>query len=406
MIFMKLHGCLTREDRFLLALLFPRDDDEIFRDTRRQAWESIDWESVLKKAEEESVAAMAFHAVCKRRLENKIPPETLEGFRRAYYANLKRSLFLLGHFKRLFTRLREAGIPFLVIKGIALAEQVYPVVALRGMSDVDLLVKKDHILSVDRLLSSLGYSPVDSVPAEALGNPVGYLCSLEYQVKDVAAPPLHVHWHLVNTSTPAVAYAGNIRLDSVWEQAVPATVAEADTLVLCPEHLIIYLCEHALRVGHSFDRLILVCDIHQALVAYAGRLDWDALVREAEAFGLSRFVFLSLTIVRAYTGIAIPPEVIESLRPRRFSIYERIFLGLQLSNRRIRGSSYLVHLAESRGPINKGRLIFRTFFPPLNILRQRHHGPMPSLAVFFYLWRIREVFGPFAGLRRSSVKRR
>lgn len=118
-------------------------------------------------------------------------------------------------------------------------------------------------------------------------------------------------------------------------------------MMLRPEHMIIYLCEHALRVGHSFDRLILVCDIFFSIKAFEKLIDWDFIVEES---------------------------------------------------RRIRGSSYFIYLAMNRGLFAKLGFITRTFFPPAQILLQRQYRKDAEFSNSLYLLRIGEIFSHILGL--------
>ena len=54
---------------------------------------------------------------------------------------------------------RDAGIPTIVLKGAYVAEAVYKNIALRPMSDVDILVKKKDLPAVEKILLKLGYDP-------------------------------------------------------------------------------------------------------------------------------------------------------------------------------------------------------------------------------------------------------
>ena len=64
-------------------------------------------------------------------------------------------------------------------------------------------------------------------------------------------------------------FVEQVDINRLWEKAIPTSVADSHALTLRPEHVLIYLCEHALRVGHSFDRLILICDIFFSIKAFA-----------------------------------------------------------------------------------------------------------------------------------------
>jgi Uncharacterised nucleotidyltransferase len=187
-------------------------------------------------------------------------------------------------------------------------------------------------------------------------------------------------------------FAEQIDLNRLWENATMTSVADSHALMLRPEHMIIYLCEHALRVGHSFDRLILICDIFFSIKAFENIIDWDFIVEESRRFNLSRFVYYSLSIVKYHTSVDIPVDCIAKLQPPDISWGEKFFLRLQLGNWRIRGSSYFVYLAMNRGLSAKIRFITRTFFPPRQILLQRRYGKGHESAKSYYIDRVREVF--------------
>jgi hypothetical protein len=356
------------------------------RATRHDA---CNWPRLVDQARCEEVTAVLFYNLSQTHLEDLVPPEILGELSVHYYATLKRNLLIIGRLRAVLTAFQEVGIPCIVLKGIALAERIYPSIGMRGMSDVDVLIRKEQLFEADALLSSLGYQPEDSVAETAILNPTGYLASLEYRGK--ASPlNLHVHWHTVNTSVPATMFIEQVDIDRLWEQAVPTNIADSHALTLRPEHAIIYLCEHALRVGHSFDRLILICDIFFSLKAFATVMDWDFLIEETRRFHLSRLVYFSLTIVRHYTGLEIPGDCIAKLRPTDLSGGERAFLHLQLGNRRVRGSSYLLYLAMNRRLSDKVRFIFRTFFPPPQILLQRQRRKNAAFTNSLYLARLGE----------------
>jgi hypothetical protein len=275
------------------------------------------------------------------------------------------------------------------------------------MSDVDILVKKEDLFTVDKHLSSHGYTSADSTVTKAIHNPVGYLASLDYR-KNASPLNLHVHWHTVNTSVPATMFVEQIDINRLWEHSTVTAVADSRARMLRPEHLIIYLCEHALRVGHSFDRLILICDIFFAIKAFEKVIDWDFIVEESRRFNLSRFIYYSLSIVKHYTSLDIADRCIAKLRPPDISLGEKLFLRLQLNNRRISGSSYFIYLAMNRGLSDKAGFIARTFFPPPQILLQRQYRKGAEFTYSFYLSRIREVFSHIFGMltpERLKIKK-
>ena len=338
------------------------------------------------------VAGVLFYHLRKAGLQHLAPPDGYEALNDSFHFQIRRNMACAAAAKIVFRLLHTAGIPFLVLKGIALAEHVYPHFAMRTTSDLDILIHKDDLLRANLALTQAGYQAQDSTPKQALLNPPGYLASLEYHKPGIAFAYVHLHWHLVNTSTPAIAFIKKVDMERIWEKSVIAKVAATEVRLLCPEHLIIYLCEHALRVGHSFDRLILVCDILYAVKTYEAHLDWNNVAAEAKALGLLNFAYLGLKIVQLHGGQDfLSNEILKILAPPSLSWTERLFLSLQENHYRMRGSSYLVYLALNKGPFNKVRLILRTIFPPRLILAQRARRKLHKQTNTLYFQRIREI---------------
>lgn len=320
-----------------------------------------------------------------------MPVESHQQLQSVYSANLAGNMSILGELKGILKGFKEEEIPFIVLKGIALAEHIYPGIAMRGMGDVDILVRKGDLYSVDDFLSGMGYFPIDSSLSEAANNPVGYLASLDYQKDGPSSLSLHIHWHLVNTSVPAYMFAPEIDMDRIWEMAWVVGVADVESRILAPDHQLIYLCEHALRIGHSFDRLILICDIFQTIKTYEKRIDWEFVIRESRDFNLLGLVYFALTIVQHYSPFRLSRDIMARLKPSHITPLERFFLYLNLSNNRIRGSSYLVYMAMNEGSTEKCKFLFRTLFPPSHILLQRRYSKNRTFSRSFYLLRIFEI---------------
>ena len=385
----------TTEDKFILKLLFAPEKVKAILSGKWFGTEADeknpDWSVLLEKARREGVSAVIFHNLRRQGLADQIPTEILSALSQDYHANLKRNLSIIGALRVVLSAFQKSTVSCIVLKGIYLAECIYPNIAMRGMSDVDLLVRKEDLRKADACLSSLGYAPRDSTVALAMHNPAGYLTSLEYRRDPPSPLNLHLHWHLVNTSVPATAFIRGIDLDRIWERAACISLADSTALALCPEHLIVYLCEHALRVGHSFDRLILICDLFFTVKALEDTIDWNGLVEESRRTGLSRFAYHGLSIAKVYTGLDIPETFLKKLKPLNLSWSERLFFQLQRRNRRIRGNSYFIYLALNRGLFAKAGFLFRTFFPPRQILRQRRQVQHSEPAGSNSFSRVREV---------------
>jgi hypothetical protein len=367
------------EDKFIFSILFDTCSKESFNSDIKNHIISpetkLNWEYIVLNASQEGISGVIYHNINKYCLREFIPQDVCRIFENHFYANLRRNMTITSELKSVLVLFKEAGIPCIVLKGIALAEHIYPSIAMRGMSDVDIMVKKGDLHTIDTILSCRGYVCRDGSVLNAINNPEGYLASLEYQRENESPLNLHIHWHIINSSVPATMFVKQVDNERIWGKALHAKVADADVRILCPEHLVIYLCEHALRIGHSFDRLILICDIFYAIKAYEKQIDWDIIAEESRRFNLDRFVFFSLSVVKFYSSLNIPAE----------------YLRKQFSNRRIRGSSYFIYLAMNRTISNKITFIFRTFFPPAKILLQRQYIKDTEVKKSYYMYRIWEI---------------
>jgi len=347
------------------------------------------WGDFVDLLVEEGVAFLFFYYIERRNLAELIPQDAYQSLAELYYGNLKRNMIATVALQPIFQKFNEQTISFIVLKGIALAELAYPGFATRGMSDADILVHKEDVYRVDSCLAELGYAAADSLVEEALQNPPGYLASLDYRKKDGSFPNIHIHWHPVNTSVPAYMFSENIDLERLWKMAIPARLAEADVLILCPEHQVVYLCEHGLRINHSFNRLILIYDIFY-VISTARCLNWDMVVQESGRFRIENLVFLGLATAGHYTPLVVSASVLQALRPARLTYGERSFLWLQRHHRRLRGGSYPVYLSMNKGIRAKGLFLFRTFFPPPHILLQRSYARGVKFNPSWYLRRLWE----------------
>ena len=123
--------------------------------------DDVDWDAVLKEAEEQTVTALVAPAV----------PTNVVGSWRAVTARTEaRFLRVLHDQTQLVGLLEEAGIPLVILKGTA-AAMYYPAPYHRMMGDVDLLVPQERFEEAAQLMEENGYKPFRDLK-EQLNMPV------------------------------------------------------------------------------------------------------------------------------------------------------------------------------------------------------------------------------------------
>jgi len=116
-----------------------------------------EWRAIPRLALLQGVAPLAYHHL--KKLGILLPGDTEEELKQEYWKNIRRNIRLYQELGDLLQRLHEKDIGVIVLKGAYLAELVYETIGVRNIGDVDLLVKREHLLGVEQELLALGYKP-------------------------------------------------------------------------------------------------------------------------------------------------------------------------------------------------------------------------------------------------------
>jgi len=352
---------------------------------------SLDWNSFLQKARENGISGVVYSRL--RRIKKDcphIPSFIFKKLKRDYFLNATKNSLIFEELGRVLETFRKAGLQVIALKGAVLAEKMYGNLALRPMTDVDLLVKKEDLWRLDEKLEIFGYKPSD-ISVDDIDFSSTYLTTLDYRSLSSNSPSFHIHWHFVNSTIPNDSYIKDIKIEDIWRDAEKTKIANVETLVMAPHHLLIHLAEHALRVTHSLSKFSFFCDLDEAVNFYQERLDWERLIKESIKFNLSRMVYQSLYFTSKFLGTKIQESVLSELRPKRLSLGEKIFMNSISNNKRFPGLSYLVHLSMNNGLLKKMKFLGKTLFPPPQIMAQRSYIPRSRFSYMHYIQRITEV---------------
>jgi len=381
----------TNEDRLLLCLCRTNRTDWLKKEIIESERKGIDWDRLLKNTRDNGASGVVYrhlNAIIKDC--PNIPLNIYEELKDDYYQTAAKNTVLFEELGKILKTLKKNRLQVIVLKGAALASIVYGNLALRSMSDIDLLVKKEDLFSLDKQMGLMDYRPVDKSVNDVDFSST-YLTTLDYRRASQDSYSFHIHWHFVNSTVPNESYIECVKMENVWQDAEKSDIANVETLVMAPHHFIIHLSEHALRVTHSLSKLSFMCDINEVIRYYQERYDWDRLIEESLKFNLEKFVYLGLYFTSRFLATEIPEKVLSKLRPKRPSLGEKIFMKSISNNKHFSGLSYLVHLSMNKGFLKKMKFIWRTFFPPRHIMAQRQYALRSKSSLIHYLRRIYEV---------------
>jgi hypothetical protein len=221
------------------------------------------------------------------------------------------------------------------LKGLYLAHHLYPSPGLRDMGDLDLLVRR--LPEADAALRAIGYVP-EIEPERLVGTSLN---AVEYWRENSMA--VHLHWRVSNGSLPHFMY--RVDGDEIWR--------EARNGVMARHHLVVTLCEHALK--HSFSELILLTDIELA----SRDADGSRVAETARRWGLEDAVTYAFVLLREVMGVVVPALDLPRARPGGEG---RLFLQLARW-RRWNGLSALGLLSMARGTRQKARFVREALAP-------------------------------------------
>jgi hypothetical protein len=263
-----------------------------------------EWEAIAALSLAHGVSAMLLERLRSRGVASGIPTSILTDLEAVRVRTAMRNVRLYAELARVMRALRDHDLPFILLKGAHLAELVYENLSLRGMGDVDLLVRESHLAAVKEVIRGLGYSQYNKTAEKMKSASAHHLVPFEKE----GAAPIEVHWTL-----PSIARVGAEPVE-LWERARPAEIAGCRALVLAPDDLLLHTCVHA-SLHHRFGiGLRPLTDITAILAKYNGALDWDRLYRSAEQWHLSKSVSLTLRVASELVGAPVPDNALTQLQ--------------------------------------------------------------------------------------------
>ncbi|MDQ6950492.1 MAG: nucleotidyltransferase family protein [Mariprofundales bacterium] len=212
------------------------------------------------------------------------------------------------------TTLDRAGIRVIMLRGLALAETLYPRASLRPQSDIDLLLNPVQMQPALIALGAIGFAPINSWQPHLL-------------VRGDALIDLH--------DEPL----GGDRIQA-WRQLTPLSgntfFAQAhhdgNTLRIPDSLQIPWLCFHATK--HSFERLIWLNDIALLANQISQNQTWDQAITTIHQLRLEHPCYFSLSYCVEQFNAEVPDEVLAAIRPA-MDWRERALLQRHLTHEQI-----------------------------------------------------------------------
>ena len=330
---------------------------------RSLAGEAAPWPADLQESELE---ALTDHGVVPLIYRNSQVPALREAAIRAAGVELRR----LGDLREVLAALAARDIDVLILKGSALAYEIYDAPELRPRGDTDLLIARQSLEATRQVLTGLGYTEMESS-----GDELGVR-----QAVFTRGPHMYdVHWAVANTPV----FAGALPFAELLARAVPVPDISAEARGLSHVDALLLACIHRVAHHHDSERLIWLCDI--------------ALLRDRMTAEEHR-QFWTLAAERRLVGVC--DRAVELAdgwmsRPRRHRAEDYLSPGevardepsRALMNRRLTRGRLLAANLRALPWSSRGRRLWQLAFPPASFMRRSFGTGSRAALPWLYVYR-------------------
>jgi len=243
----------------------------------------------------------------------KVPAGVVAQLRQTYLKTMTRSMLLYDAFREIASKFNERGIQAVALKGIYLAEHLYPKIGIRQFSDIDLLVSPEDVKAVLEVMGELGFRMTEPAFGEAVSEAFES-AHLRPLVRKGVSVEVHTRLH-----GPTQSYLLPER--EMAQRAVHTMINGQPFLVFELHDLLIHLCLHLDKhFNGSHMQLYSWTDIAHLLAQRSHEIDFDLFWNRCREYNAEKEVRSILELTHAVFGAPLPeangstsPESIEKL---------------------------------------------------------------------------------------------
>lgn len=255
--------------------------------------ENIDWEYLIQIASRHGLLSLLYWSL-KTTGSEFVPQSQLNWLQDYFYSNNRHNFALTKELLKLLRLFEVNKITALPFKGPILAASLYGNVALRLISDLDILVhERDFSRSVDLLISQ-GYQLRTQVPWEfhLIRGDGLYNVDLHQEIA-----PKHV--------------SCSLSFDHLWENIETFSLAGTTVPNLPPEVWLLILCLNGSK--DCWRYLNRICDIAELIRTHQG-MNWKQVMEQATALRCKRLIFLGLLLAANLLDTTLPDEIWQQIQ--------------------------------------------------------------------------------------------
>jgi hypothetical protein len=257
--------------------------------------EDLNWITLIQMAMQHGTTALLYFNL-QRICPEVVPQGVLKPLAARYTSQVSEAQHRSEELVRILAALEGHGVFAVAYKGPILSQRLYGSVGLREFSkssDLDILVHECDLPRAKAIIVDQGYDEDSRTEREWIFRHRDRGRFLELQ--------WHFTTHLCRVSDDPGRFLQRF-------ETVPFADAAVRSLPL--EVYFLVLCLHATK--HKWRTLKLICDIAEILASPA--VDWEYVLREANALGIKRVLALGVLLSEDPIGVSAPPSLLGGLK--------------------------------------------------------------------------------------------
>jgi len=358
-----------------------------------------DWQALLKVGSQNGAVPLLHYRLRDTGKELFLPEPVRESLHNAYLNATARNMVMLHHAGSILQALKQQHLDVIPLKGLYLAEAVYPAIGLRTFSDLDLLVHRSDLAAALHTLLETGYRLTTWFDPADPNQDIKHLPPLEKK----GWPVIELHWSILEEEAPFP-----VDIEGIWQRAVPARIAGVDVLAMYMHDLTLHLAihntyQHKLRAG-----LRSLYDIALILHQQSDQIDWLNLTARAAKWNMERVLWLTLRLVRDLLGATVPEAVLQQLEPQppEQGVLEKAKRQMALLEAETPITPDLAALSQTAGMFSKLKLVWSRIFIPRRILARVYNvDPASPRICGCYARRFVGLFKAYSGSALRLMRR-
>ena len=357
--------------------------------------DGLDWSLIKDISSRFGIQSLLFKHLSREKYSHCVPNEVMKLFKDDYHLQSLKSFIIHSEIKKIQRLMNKYNIPVILLKGAALAEWVYGDIALRPMSDIDILCKREDIQFVQDKFIDWGFK--QQKQHEERYHSTLHIKYLTGSCKHLPTfykpnlPGVEVHYDIF----PGV-YNDLAEMDKVWETRAIAFDSDGlQTNCLLLEYQILHLLIHLYRhITNENESVVLYwfSDIHEVVMKHKEEIDWGLICDIANTLKVVYQLTPVLDLLKTNWNTPIPENLV-SHQSANINIFNlKAILGNNFTSNAIKHS----HQANSvinkikiavriTGTRNRFNFLFRLIIPNQAFLNHKYNIKNPHLVYFYYV---------------------